>query len=140
MDIVASVGAQEESAAVVQPGEGAFDDPALAAEAGAVSALAACDHRRDAEPRDQAAVLVVVVAAVGEQRQRSSSRAAGATSHRGDSVEQVEQLRDVVAVGGGQRPGERQPAGVDEQMVCAAPAAAVDRARPRLGAPLFACR
>src|SRR5207248_6539319 len=35
-------------------------DPALAAEPGAVAALAAGDHGRDAELRDQAPVLVVV--------------------------------------------------------------------------------
>jgi hypothetical protein len=36
VDVVAAVGADEESAAVVKPGEGAFDDPAVMAEAGAV--------------------------------------------------------------------------------------------------------
>jgi hypothetical protein len=35
VDVVAAVGADEQSAAVVEPGEGAFDDPAVAAEAGA---------------------------------------------------------------------------------------------------------
>lgn len=48
MDVVAAVGADEESAAVVQPGEGAFDDPAVSAEAGAVFGLAAGDDRFDA--------------------------------------------------------------------------------------------
>jgi hypothetical protein len=32
VDVVAAIGADEESAAVVEPGEGALDDPALAAE------------------------------------------------------------------------------------------------------------
>jgi len=44
-----AVGADEESAAVVEPGEGAFDDPAVSAEAGAVFDLAACDDRPDSE-------------------------------------------------------------------------------------------
>jgi hypothetical protein len=36
VDLVTAIGAQEELAAVVQPSEGAFDDPAVAAEPGAV--------------------------------------------------------------------------------------------------------
>ena len=66
MDFVAAVGADEQSAAVVQPGEGAFDDPAPAAEAGAVLGLASGDQRFDAALPEEAAVLVVVVAAVGD--------------------------------------------------------------------------
>ena len=47
MDFVAAVGAQEQPAAVVEPGEGAFDDPALAAELGTARALSPGDHGRD---------------------------------------------------------------------------------------------
>ena len=36
MDVVAAVGAKEQAASVVEPGEGAFDDPAVASEPGAV--------------------------------------------------------------------------------------------------------
>lgn len=36
-----------QAAQVVQPGETALDDPSLAAQAGAVTALAACDDRFD---------------------------------------------------------------------------------------------
>ena len=48
MDVVAAVGADQEAAAVVQPGEGALDNPALAAEPGAVLCSAASDHGLDA--------------------------------------------------------------------------------------------
>jgi len=34
VDVVAAVGADEEAAAVVEPGKGAFDDPAVTAEPG----------------------------------------------------------------------------------------------------------
>lgn len=67
MDVGAAVVADEEAAALVEPGEAAFHDPAFAAEAGAVLCLAACDHGRDPAGADEAAVLVVVVAAVGEE-------------------------------------------------------------------------
>jgi hypothetical protein len=140
VDVVAAVGAQEQAAAVMQPGEGAFDDPAVAAEPGSVSALSACDHGRDAELADQATVFVVVVAAVGEQPVGSSSWPPGAPANGRHPFEQVEQLGDVVAVGAGECPGQRDAAGVYEEMVLAACPAAVNRARPCFGAPFFACR
>ena len=106
MDVVAAVGADEESAAVVQPCEGAFDDPAVSAEAGAVFDLAASDDRLDSAFPDEPRVLVVVVAAVGVQRPRPAPRPADAAADRWYAVEQLEQLGDVVAVAAGDSPGE----------------------------------
>src|SRR4051812_13362584 len=57
--------ADEQPLEFVQPGEGALDDPAVAAEPGAVRGLAAGDLGRDAALAQQPAVFVVVVAAVG---------------------------------------------------------------------------
>ena len=65
MDFVAAVVADEESFVVVQPGEGALDDPAHPAEAGAVLGLAMSDLRFDVAGAEFAAVFVVVVAAIG---------------------------------------------------------------------------
>ena len=48
VDLVAAVVADEEPLEVMEPGEGALDDPAGAAEAGAVPGLAAGDLRFDA--------------------------------------------------------------------------------------------
>jgi hypothetical protein len=124
----------------VQPGEGAFDDPAVTAESGPVLGLAVGDHGFDAAPADEAAVLVVVVAAVGEQRLWSASRSADAAADGWDAVEQLDQLGDVVAVAAGQRPGQRDAAAVYEEVVLAAPPAAIDGAGTRFRAPFFACR
>ena len=140
MDVVAAIGADEESAAVVEPGEGALHDPTVTSEPGAVLGLAACDHRFDAALPDEAAVLVVVVTAVGDQRPRSASWPTDPATDRRHAVEQVEQLRDVVAVAAGERPGERDTAAVYEEVVLAARATAIDRAGTRFGAPFFACR
>ena len=101
MDLVTAVGADEQATPVVEPGEGAFDDPAVVAESGAVLGLSAGDDRLDAAVPDEATVFVVVVAAVGEERVRPSARPAGSTANGRYPVEQVEQLRDVVAIGGG---------------------------------------
>jgi hypothetical protein len=48
----------------------------------------------------------VVVAAVGDQRLRPASWATDAAAHRRHPVEQLEKLREVVAVAAGERPGE----------------------------------
>jgi hypothetical protein len=66
VDFVAAVVADEEPLEVVEPGEGALDDPAGAAEPGAMLGLAACDLRLDPTVSELAAVGVVVVAAIGE--------------------------------------------------------------------------
>jgi hypothetical protein len=140
VDLIESVGAKEQSAAVAEPGEGALDDPAVASESGAVASVAAGDDRFDAAAPDEAAVLVVVVAAIGEHGVRSAAWPAGTAANRGDAVEQREQLGDVVAVGSCQRPGERQAAAVYEEVVLAARTTPVDRAGADFRAPFFACR
>jgi len=48
VDLGAAVVADEQSFEVMEPGEGAFDDPADAAEPGAMPGLSACDLGRDA--------------------------------------------------------------------------------------------
>jgi hypothetical protein len=52
----------------VEPGDGAFDDPAEDAQAGTLRLAAFGDERSDASLPEQTPVLVVVVAAVGQQR------------------------------------------------------------------------
>ena len=138
MDVVAAVVADEEPFELVEPGEGALDDPAVAAEAGAVFGLAAGDLRGDPALAELAAVLVVVVAAVGKQQRWPPSRSAGAAADWRDAVEQGGQHERVVAVGAGQEPGQRQPAGVGQEVVLAARAAPVDGAGPDFLAPFFA--
>jgi hypothetical protein len=140
VDVVASVGADQESAAVVEPGEGALDDPAFTAEAGAVLGLTTRDHRLDPALPEQPPVLVVVVAAVGDQPRRPAPRAADTAADGRHAVEQVEQLGDVVAVAAGERPGEWDAAAVYKEVVLAAGSAAIDGARTRFRAPFFACR
>jgi hypothetical protein len=140
VDVVAPVGAQQESAAVMEPGEGAFDDPAVASEPRSVFGLAASDDRFDASLPDKPSVLVVVVAAIGKDRLWATTGPTATTAHRWDSVEQLEQLRDVVAVGGRECPGERQATAVYEDVMLAAAPAAVDRAGTGFRAPFFACR
>jgi hypothetical protein len=97
----------------VQPGEGALDDPAGTAEAGAVLGLAVGDLWSDPTLAKVTAVRGVVVAAVGGHASGPSPRPADAATHRRHGVDQRDQLRDVVAVAARNTPGERDPGRVD---------------------------
>ena len=114
MDLVTAVVADEQPFEVVQPGEGAFDDPAGAAEPSAVLGLPAGDLRLDPTPAQFATVLVVVVATVGHHPLGSSAWPADLAAHPWDALDQRDELGDVVAVTAGDRPGERDPSCVYE--------------------------
>jgi hypothetical protein len=98
VDVPAALVTGPESLEGVQPGEAAFDDPALTAQAGAVGHAAAGDAWGDPAGAQLPAVDVVVVAAVSEQLPGSSAGPAAAPADRWDGLDQWDQLRDVVAV------------------------------------------
>ena len=123
----------------MEPGEGALDDPAVAAQAGAVLGLAAGDDRCDPSLSQLPAVALGVVAAVAEELVGSAARSTDEAAHGRHSVEQWDQLGDVVAVAAGEREGERDAALVDDQVVFGAQPSTVNRAGARLAAPFFAC-
>jgi hypothetical protein len=83
----AAVVADVEAAVLVEPGEGALDDPAPAAETGAMHGLTACDQWGDTARTQLAAVELLVVAAVRDQATRPPFRRAGAAVHRWDRLE-----------------------------------------------------
>ena len=122
----------------MEVGEGSLDDPAERSETGAVLAAAAGDERFDAAFADEAAVLVVVVAAVADHGVGASAWPAHQSRDRRNTVEQRDQLGDVVAVPAGQRERERGAFAVDEEVVLRPGSAPIDRARARFGAPFFA--
>ena len=138
MDIGSAVVADEQSLVVVEPGEGAPDHPAGASEPGAVVGLAAGDLGFDPAGVELAPVLVVVVAAVGGEPLGSPTWTADLAADGRDALDERHQLRDVVAVAAGDRPGERDPGRVYEQVVLGAVSGSINRARARRGAPFFA--
>ena len=139
MDLGAAVVADEQSFELVQPGEGALDDPAVAAEARAVLGVAACDLGCDPALTELATMCRVVVAAVGAEPLRPSTGPADPAAHRRHSVDERDQLGAVVAVAARERPRERDPGRVDEEVVLGAGSGSINRARACRGAPLFAC-
>jgi hypothetical protein len=82
-----------------------------------VGGLAARDLWLDPELPELATVLVVVVAAVGRDALRPSPGPADAAADRRHALDERDQFGDVVAVAAGERPGERDPARVDEEVV-----------------------
>lgn len=100
--------------------------------------LAAGDHGFDPAPAQLEAVTVGVVAAVGEQTVGPASWPTDSAPYRRHRLHKRKQLLDVVAVRARQAPGERDPCGVDEEVLLGAGTAPVDRARARFGAPFFA--
>jgi hypothetical protein len=138
VDVGSSFVAQSQSAVLVQPGEAAFDDPALAAESGAVFVLLAGDLGVDSACVQSIEHVLGVVAAVAEHALWPLSWAAWFALDAGDRVEQVEQLAGVGPVGGGEDRGERDPVPVADQVVFAAGFAPVYGARAGFGAPFNA--
>ena len=139
MDVVAAVVADEESLELVEPGEGALDDPAVAAEAGAVLGLTSCDLWGDSARAEFAATAVVVVASVSANTIGSAARPANFAAYWRDAFDERDQLGAVMAVATGERPGERDPRRVYEKVMLRAVSGSINRARARLGAPFFAC-
>jgi len=86
----------------VQPREGALDDPARAPEAAAVRGTPLGQRRLDAPAVQGVAMRLRIVGAVALHQIGFRARPADAAADGRDGVHQGQQLRDVVAVGGGQ--------------------------------------
>jgi len=114
----------------MEPGEGALDDPAVAAEPGAVLALAAGDFGRNTPPTELAAVLVVVVAAIGGETLGTAPRTADPASYGRDGVDERDQLGDVIAVAAREPPSERDPGRVDQEVVLGAVSGSINGLGP----------
>lgn len=105
MDVGAAFVAGAQPFEGVEPGEAAFDDPAVSAEAGAVCDPAAGDAWSDTPGAQLSAVDVVVVAAVGVQLPRSTAWPAAAAADGRHRLDQRDELGDVVAVAAGEGDG-----------------------------------
>ncbi len=80
-------------------------------------------------------MAVVVVAAICAEAFRTPPWPAHLASDRRDTLDERDQLRDIVAVAARERPGERDPRCIDEEVVLRARSGSINWARARLGAP-----
>ena len=139
MELGPSLEANEQSSELVQPGEGALDDPAIATQAGSVRSLATGDLWSDAAPPELAAMALGVIATIGEELRGPLSGPTHLPCHGRDRIEQGKKLCDVVLVSARDRDRKREPCLIDDQVVLAAQPSTVNRARARPGAPFLAC-
>ena len=122
--------AHGEPTKAMQPGERSLDDPARAAEPTAVTAaIAVGDQRCDATSAQLRAVPFGVVSAIALHAAWATPGRAGAPADGGHGIHQIEQLRDVGTVGGGQRRDERNPVRVGENMMFRPGLATIGRVR-----------
>ncbi len=124
-----SLVAHGESSEAMQPGQGALDDPTCPTETAAVTTIATRQNGPDAPTTQFGAVTLRVVAAVALHRVGSAPGRARLSADRGHPVDEVEQLRQVVVIGGGQRRDERNPVRVGENMMLRPGLAAIGRVR-----------
>jgi hypothetical protein len=81
----------------------------------------------------------MVVGSIGGDPLWPPTRSADATTNRRHAIDERDQLGDVVAIAARERPGERDPGRVDEEVVLGAVSGSINRARARRGALFFAC-
>jgi hypothetical protein len=112
-----------------EPGERAFDHPAVPAQPFAALDPAPRDAGDDAALAAGAAAAAVVVAFIGVQLARASPRPAGALPDRRHGVEHRLQHGAVVHVRRGEQKSERDAGGLDQDVALGARLAAVGRVR-----------
>ena len=113
----------------MQPGDGAFDDPARPAQAAAVGTAALGELRGDPARLECVAMRLRIVAAIALDQLRFADRSPGTPLQRRHGVDQEEQLGHVVTMRGGQPRDERNPVRVGENMMLRPGLAAIGRVR-----------
>jgi hypothetical protein len=117
VDVGAAFVADAQTAVLVQPGDGALDDPALLTEPRPVLGIAAGDAGADSAGAELAAVVARVVGAVTENALGPSARSTALTTHGRDRIEQREKLGDVVPVAAAESEREWGAASAGQRMV-----------------------
>ena len=105
VDVASAFVACDEPAEAVDPGEGAFDDPPVAAQLLAGLDAASCDAGSDPATAARLSAPPMVVGLVGVELVLLASRPATLATDRRHAVEQFLERHAVVGVGAGQDKG-----------------------------------
>lgn len=128
-----------ESPETMQPRERSFNDPPRATEAAAVAtAISIRDQRRDPALPQLGPMAFRIVAAVALEHVGAAARWSRAAANWRHRIDEVQQLRDVGPIGGGQRRDERNPVRVGENMMLRPGLAAIGRVRSSFFPPRIA--
>lgn len=118
-----------EASIAVQPGNGALHDPTSTPQAAAVGCAALSQVRTDASLSQNVAMGLGIVRAVALQRVGLTTRAARQTPQRWNGIDQWDQLRDIVTIGGSQDCGEGDAACFGQKVMFRPFLAAIGRVR-----------
>lgn len=124
-----------QAAVLVQPAMRPLHHPSRHAQAAAVGGVASGQHRFDPAPTQRVAVRPRVVSAVALHAVGASMRPAHLARHGRDGVDDRQELRYVVRVGGRNRRRQRDAMGVGRDVVLRAVLAAIRGAGSGLGPP-----
>lgn len=117
VDVGTAFVAHAEPAVLVQPAVGTLDDPSVDPQAAAVIGAAAGQDRLDAAGTQLAAVRLRVVGAIALDPLGAVAGSADLASHGRHRIDQFDQLRDIVTVGGRNLGRQRRAMGVSEDVV-----------------------
>ena len=117
MNVRSTFEANAKTTETMEPRVSPFDDPTEFAEAAAVFGAAPGDDRSDASLAKSAAMRIRIVATVGVDDLGFAERSAACAANRRDSVDQRQQLRDIIAVRAGHDHADRNAVRVYEDVV-----------------------
>ena len=135
MNVLTSFKPNSQSAELVQPADGSFDDPAFRTKAAAMFAIAFRNERFGADLSQCVTVWFRVICSISVQLVKAIARRTGLTRDRWHIVDQRQQLRNVMPVGAGETRSDRQSSSVGQQVMLRARLSAVYRAGTRRFAP-----
>ena len=138
MDVNPAFVADCEAAESVQPGEAAFDNPAVASQFLACLDAASGNARLYATSDAGASASPVIVGFVGVQLVRPSTWSATRAPDRRNAVEQLFQWHAVMDVSSGQQKGERNTPSIGNQVTFGARSTSIRGVRADLGTPFLA--
>ena len=117
MNVRSALEANAKTPETMEPRMSPFNDPTELAETATVFGAAPGDDRSDSTLAKLAAMRVGVVATVGVDDLGFAKRSAASAANRRDSVDQRQQLRDIIAVRAGHDHADRNAVRVYEDVV-----------------------
>ena len=138
MDIASALVARDEPAQAVDPGEGAFDHPSMAAQLLTGLDAAPGDAGHDPATAASLSAAPMIVGLVGVELVWPVPHPACLAADRLNGVEQFLERHAVAGIGTCEEKGERNATALGDQMAFCAQPASIGRVRPCLVTPLFA--
>jgi hypothetical protein len=129
MKVRAASKANVETTEIMEPGVSSFDDPTALTKAATV--VRAANNRPNVALAMKVAMFILVVSAVVVDDLRRGKRPTGATANRRDGINQLQHLREIVAIRSGQDRADRNAACLYDRAVFCPWLSAIRGARPR---------